>query len=336
MTQKVFFKYLLLTATSFAVSSLSAQSLHDSTYPRLKSTSLLTTGAVAIVAQDGVPGCRPGDLEIGRQETADEIILYCSRVSCDQISSRLKQDIAAQFALQHAMLENNEDLKEWAKENEAAQRAALKVATDALLSSLLAFSATRADQKIVKLQDELNRRAREGQTIAAKLEKARSFNRAYAQWSGVSDGLKISLTPGMNAVDAWIALQEWAAKAGRQEAALSAAWEALSSDPEVRRILRDERLDLSFDVLNQGLRPVLAGSFDLGKFLVNYGYEAAKWETSRLQILQRSNQADKNLAAECKLERQIKIDVRNMNVCNGRLPGPKAPAPEEQRCGSGN
>jgi len=24
-------------------------------------------------------GCRPGDLELGRQETAEEIIVYCSR-----------------------------------------------------------------------------------------------------------------------------------------------------------------------------------------------------------------------------------------------------------------
>ncbi len=309
MASKVAFRYLLLTATLFAASSVSAQ--------------------------DG-PGCRPGDIELGRQETADEIIVYCSRISCDQISSRLKQDIAAQRVLQHAVQENNQDLQQWARENEGAQRAALKDATDALLSSLLAFSAEETDQKIAKLQYELNRRAREGETIATKLEKARAFEHSYALWSGVSDGLKIGLTPGMNAADTWVALQVWAAKAGKQDAALSAAWKELSSDPEVRQILKEEGLDLGFDVLKQGLKPVLTGSFDLARFLVNYGYDAAKWQVSRLQILQRTGQADTNLVAECKLDRLLKIDLRNMNVCNGRLPAPDAPDPEAQRCGSGN
>lgn len=310
MISKVLIRHLLLTATLFAAGAMSAQ--------------------------EGAPGCRPGDLEIGRQETADEIIIYCSRVSCDQIAARVKQDMAAQRMLQHAIQDNNGDLKQWAKENEAAQQAALKDATNALLSSLLAFSAERADQKIAKLQYELNQRAREGETIATKLEKARAFERAYAQWSGVSDGLKIGLTPGMNAADTWVRLQEWAAKAGKQNAALSAAWEDLSSDPEVRQILKEEGLYLAFDVLKQGLKPVLAGSFDLAKFLVNYGYDTAKWQVSRVQILQRADQSDKNLMAECKLDRLMKIDVRNMNVCNGRLPAPEAPDPEAQRCGSGN
>jgi hypothetical protein len=289
--------------------------------------------AAVQAAKDGASGCRPGDIEIGRQKTAEKMIVYCSRVSCDQISARVKQDIAAQTALKQSMAENNSDLQEWARENEAAQRAALKEATDALLSSVLAFSADKADQKIVRLQNELNRRGQEGETIATKLEKARTFEREYAKWNGISDGLKLGLTPGMNAADTWVRLQEWATKAGKQRAVLSSAWEAFSIDPEVRQIIKEESLDFAFDVLNKGLDKFLAGSFDMAKFLLNYGYDAAKWQASRLQILQRADQADKNLLAECKLDRLMKIDVRNMNVCAGRLPDPNAPDPEAQRCG---
>jgi hypothetical protein len=290
--------------------------------------------AAGIAGQSEVAGCRPGDIEIGRQETADEIIVYCSRVSCEQISSRVKQDIDAQKTLENSMGENNADLQEWTRKNEEQQRAALKTATGALFKSLLVFSAENVDAKIVRLREELSRRGGEGETIATSLEKARAFESAYARWSGVSDGLKIGLTPGVNAADTWVRLQQWAAKAGKESAALSAAWAALSSDPEIRQISRDEGLDLAFDLLKQGLSPVLSGSFEMAKFLVDYGYDASAWQAGRLQILQRADQADRNLLAECKLDRLMKIDVRNMNVCNGRLPNPNAPDPEELRCGA--
>ena len=51
-----------------------------------------------------------------------------------------------------------------------------------------------------------------------------------------------------------------------------------------------------------------------------------------LEIMQRASQANPNSVAECKLDRLMKIDVRNMNVCSGRLPDPNAPDPEEIRC----
>jgi hypothetical protein len=290
--------------------------------------------AAVQAAKDEIAGCRPGYVEIGQQKTADKVRVYCSRVSCDQMSSRVQQDIVAQTTLRYSMDENNADLKEWAKENEAAQREALKHATNLLLNTLLEFAAEGADQKIAKLQNELSRRGREGETIATKLEKARTFEREYARWSGISDGLKFGLTPGMNAADTWVELQNWAVKAGKQQTALVSAWQALSSDPEVGKIIREESLDLAFDVLNKGLNKVLSEPLDMAKFLVNYGYDAAQWQASRLQILQRGDQADKNLVAECKLDRLMKIDVRNMNVCQGKLPPPNAADPEEQRCGS--
>jgi hypothetical protein len=164
------------------------------------------------------------------------------------------------------------------------------------------------------------------------MEKARTFASAYARWSGVSDGLKLGMTPGINAADTWVELQKWSAKAGKESASLSAAWAAVKSDPELQQILKEEGADLAFDVLKQGLKPVLSGSFDMAKFLVDYGYDASAWEVSKHQIIERAAQADTNLLAECKLDRLMKIDVRNMNVCNGRMPAPDAPDPQEIRC----
>ncbi|WP_143525828.1 hypothetical protein [Rhodanobacter sp. C05] len=57
-------------------------------------------------------GCRPGDIEIGRQETAEESILYCSHVSCAEISKRVQQDNAAQKTLLHAPADSKSSLAE--------------------------------------------------------------------------------------------------------------------------------------------------------------------------------------------------------------------------------
>jgi hypothetical protein len=86
------------------------------------------------------------------------------------------------------------------------------------------------------------------------------------------------------------------------------------------------------DALNGGLKPFLSGSFDMDRFLGNYGYDASAWRARQLLIQGRVDQPDTSLLAACKLGRLFRIDVRNMNVCNGRLPDPNAPDPEEERC----
>lgn len=125
---------------------------------------------------------------------------------------------------------------------------------------------------------------------------------------------------GVGAADTWVSLQHWAAKAQPASNALPAAWDDISKDSELRGLLRNEGLNFTFQTLKQGLSPLLSGSFSMAKFLLNYGYDAGAWNVSRQQILQRAQQADQNLLAECKLARLIEIDVRNLNVCNHRLP----------------
>ena len=331
MRLSVFCRCSGVAAALLAAAGLLAQSGAASLRPR--SLPLVLWPAAA---QDAAPGCRPGDREIGRQETADEIIVYCSRISCDQMAAHLRQDMEAQRRLMHSMEENNADLEDWAKRNEAAQQAAFKDATDALFRSLLSFSAARVDAKIVRLQNELNRSGPEGETLAARLARARAFEAAYARWSGISDGLKIGVAQGVTAADTWVSLQQWAAKAQPASNAMLAAWNDISNDSKLRGLLRNEGLDFAFQTLKQGLSPLLSGSFSMAKFLLNYGYDAGAWNASRQQILQRSQQADQNLLAECKLARLIEIDVRNLNVCNHRLPAPEAPDPEDIRCSSGH
>jgi hypothetical protein len=324
------FRYILTVAALGATSALYAQSAVAFYLTPAKTMSSYITAGIA--SQDAAAACRPGDIEIGRQETADEIIVYCSRVSCDLIAQRVGQDLNAQRTLQHAIEENNADLKLWGQQNEAARKAALKDAADTLIGTLQAFSANQGNEKIARLQSDLNRRASEGAATAAKLEKVRAFASAYAEWNGLSGGLKSDVTSGTNAADTWVELQKWADNARKKSTALNSTWAALSADPEVREMLKGENLDQALNALNWGLKPVLSGTFDLDKFLSQYGYDASKWQVSKQNILLRNGQTDTNQLAECKLDRLMKIDVRNMNVCRGRLPDPNAPDPEEIRC----
>jgi hypothetical protein len=273
--------------------------------------------------------CRPGDIEIGRQETADEIIVYCSRVSCGEISKRVQQDIEAQKRLLQSTAENNAELQQWTGKNEAAQQAALKQANDALFQTLQTFAAAEVDTKLARLQDDWSSRGAEG---AVPLDKVRSLRSATAAWSAVSDNLKPSLAPDMSAADKWAALQSWADTASRQSAALNAAWTAALTNPQLRPIIEHASLEPAFDRLKQGLQPVLAGSFAMDIFLASYGYDAKTWQANRLDIMQRASQGGASAVTMCKLDRLMKIDVRNMNVCSKRLPDPNAPDPEEIRC----
>jgi hypothetical protein len=83
-------RYIVIGAALCVATPICAQSTDQLYSLHPKPTRLLLAAA-----QDAAPGCRPGDIEIGRQETADEIIVYCSRVSCEKIASRVKQDIDA-------------------------------------------------------------------------------------------------------------------------------------------------------------------------------------------------------------------------------------------------
>jgi hypothetical protein len=279
-------------------------------------------------------GCNTGDVEIGRQDTGDEIILYCSHVGCDQLGTKLKQDIAAMKKLQRSMLRNNAELEQWTRDNGEAQKAAFNHAVNLLRDSLLGLATDNADLKIKKLKDQLNRRAIAGETITAQLERVRAFRQAYLRLSALSDGLKLGSGPGMNLVDSWAELQEWATKAGKESQALSAAWNSMSTDPELSELVVDAGLGTLVEGVKIMLRPVLQGSFDLTRFLVEYGYDATKWQVTKAQIVARTQLSDENLIAECKLERLIDIDIRNRNVCGGRYSPPDAPDPEKKTCES--
>lgn len=325
MTKKLLPMCLLSGAVLCSIGLASAQQPSHPYSAHTAAASLL--GVSGFGGQE--PGCRPGDIEIGRQETADETIVYCSRVGCAEINQRLLRDIEAQKELQQLAAENDPELQQWTSKNEAAQQAALKQATDALIETLQAFAAAGVDTKLARLLDDLSPNAAEK---AVALEKVRALRSSYAAWNGVSDGLKPALTPEMSAADRWVALQSWADIADKKSAALNAAWTAALSDPRLRPLMVNAGLAPAFDRLKQGLQPVLAGSFAMDAFLANHGYDAKAWQASRPEIAERSSQGKINLVAECKLDRLLKIDLRNSNVCNGRLPDPNAPDPQEIRC----
>jgi hypothetical protein len=102
----------------------------------------------------------------------------------------------------------------------------------------------------------------------------------------------------------------------------------------MRRAFTDHGLDFSADTLKQALSlPFLGEGLNLGEFLlVDYGYDAAQWESSRERIVQQLALSDKTLYSECLLSRQLRVTMRNVNICHGRMPIAGSLRPEDTKC----
>ncbi len=278
-------------------------------------------------AQDD-PHCRPGDVEIGR----DDNFLYCSRLPCGQLGDQLERDQQAALNQKRADDLNSRELDNWGQESDKAQKAALKHATDFLVDSVTAKMGESFKGKLDALQIDVNRRGPTGRTWTARLQQVREFRLRADRLEGVIDGLELAQYPGKNAAELWTVVQEHTAEGARQAGGLADVYKKMQSDPELAALMREHSFTFAADTLKVFLATQAQKTLDLGSFLVNYGYDASAWGVSRARILQGVKNGDKILHATCVLDRQLKITVRNLGVCRGVYPAENAPDPNEIRC----
>jgi hypothetical protein len=275
--------------------------------------------------------CHPGDFLIGE----DKKFFYCSHKSCPDLDKQLQQDEEALRRLRHSIDGSNAELNQWSKMNSTAEKAALAHATEFLVSSTFGWVSDKFEGKLAALEKDFERRAPMGETWNQKLEKIRKFESSYARLSGIVAGFKIANYPGNDAVATWLELRTRATKLGQEGEVLSSAWRDLDSDPEVKRIIKEHGIDFSLGLLKQGLteNPFVTQTLDLAQFGKDYGYDATAWELSRERIMQNIAGNENSLLAECKLSRQLKITIRDRNICNNKYPDPNLARPESQSCG---
>jgi len=278
-------------------------------------------------AQDD-PHCLKGDVEIGR----DDNFLYCSRLPCGQLGDQLKRDQQAARTQQRADELNSRELENWGRENDKAQKAALKHATDFLVESVAAGIGDHFEEKLGALERNVSRRAATGETWSTKLQKVRDFEQKATRLEATIDGIKLAQYPGKNAAELWTVVQERTADGASQASRLAEVYQKMRSDPELAALMREQGFNFAADTLKVFLASQAQKTLDLGGFLVNYGYDASAWGVSRARILQGVTNGDKILHATCVLDKQLKITVRNQGVCRGVYPAENAPDPNEIRC----
>ena len=283
--------------------------------------------APAVTVADSV--CRPGDTLIGESPK----FYYCSHVSCADMKTQLVNDQIALQRLSDTMRKTDSELDEWAKQNSAAQDAALAKAKSFLITSVLsAFTAGR-EAKLEAIETDIRRADPYGSTVSTKLTKIASFEHSYNRLVTEIAVLKAAEYPGIDIKDAWRDFQKHARAIGAETEVLASAWRSLANDPEFQQEFREHGFEFSANSLEAALKyPLLTQSIDFAHFAVDYGYEAEKWSASRDRILQNGSLSDKNLYAECVLSRHLKITVRNLGICRGSIPADGAPRPEGAKC----
>lgn len=273
--------------------------------------------------------CRPGDTLIGETKQ----YYYCSHVSCGQIGAQLANDELALRRLQDSMASTNAELKEWAEQSDKAQQEALAKAKSFLIRSVLERITVVPEGKLEAIEADIKRADPMGTTVATKLAKLAAFRRSYARLQTAIEALKLAKYPGVNIYESWSDFSDRAKAIGQEGQVLAATWSELATDPEVQSAFHEHGFEFSADSLKSALRyPLLTQSIDFAQFIVDYGYDARKWNESRKLIEQNAKLSDKNLYAECVLSRHLKVTVRNLLICKGNMPSDDAPRPEDTKC----
>ena len=289
---------------------------------------MLLSASMVIWPTWSIAQCQPGDHLIGE----DARNFYCSSRTCAQLSGQLESDKEALRRLQKNILDTNEDLKNWTKENNAAAQSAFNRAGTLLHDALLGSLAEMSQHKLDLVKKELQRRAPFGQTWQRLLERAQELDKRKAKLSGIADALNLSQYPFSNLTSAYADLKTWAKDAQRESDAISTIFAEMRKDPEGAKILKEIGLAFVSDGLKLALRPLVAQSLAMGEFFVNYGYDATAWVKSRTLIVQNVENQEKNLIAVCKVSAQLKRTVQDYNICKGEYPAAGSVVPSPADC----
>ena len=285
---------------------------------------LLAIAALCPLAANGQ--CRPGDFLIGE----DENQYYCSSRSCAQLGGQLARDRQALERHQKNIQDANADLREWTAANQKAAADAVKKSSYALIdASLGRVQAWRGD-RLKKVYDTMARP--QGQRWERLLERARELETQAARLNAQVDALQLGQYPISDLQNAWIEIQDWAAKTAREGERLDEIVREMNKDPEGAKALKEAGLSFVSNGLKLALKPALGAQLTLGEFFVEYGYNAFAWNESRLRIMQRIGNQETNLLATCKLSEQYKKTVTETGICRGRYPAPNTPMPDPSRC----
>ena len=242
---------------------------------------------------------------------------------CAAFTAQIQRDRAALLRQQKVNETSVGELEAWATANADAQRGALLAGATALFGSAAKQLETR-EASAMAFERLLGRYERQLTTggvpfSAIKERVARALGGYASAKSQAALGRAMNSASDLN--ERFKYVQTEASVIATRQAAADADLRAALADPSLQRILQTDATALD---LLRSTADLAAGSstlssigphYALASFLVDYGYESAKWGASRARILQGAALSDLELKAVDALSQQMERSVARLQAC---------------------
>lgn len=215
------------------------------------------------------------------------------------------------------------ELESWAKASTEAQRSAVMLGVTSLFGSAAKqlqsreASATAFRGVLTRYEGQLRARGIPFEAMQERIERA---TRGYVA-ARVQAAAGTAMGAAGDANEVWKYAQTEAGVIARLQSTADSDVKAALDDPAFQRFVQTDAttLDLMRSTMDQlagtpALAPI-APHYALASFIVDYGYEATKWATSRARILQGASLSDEQLRAVQALSAQMERTVARLHAC---------------------
>ena len=252
---------------------------------------------------------------------------------CLPLQEQLERDRHALEVQQKSIGATLDQLDEWTRANDEAQKKALQDAVKALLAGLgdkLAqrLNAARAYQGwLTRYQKQMVEMGVPYEALEMKIDRAAS-GYGYAMVAATGG---VALKEGVKAADLWELVKAEIGSIANSFSESDTAIREVIADHELKKIMNTDGhayLDLTSSFLEMAsdskeLAPIFtkivgAGTLPLVFFIRDYGYDATQWGLSRERILQQGHLSERNLDAVKALRRQIESTMKKREDCKTR------------------
>ncbi|MDE3084455.1 MAG: hypothetical protein KGJ37_04440 [Verrucomicrobiota bacterium] len=265
---------------------------------------------------------------------------------CDKIDEQLKMDLKAVDRERASIEQGQKELEDWTKQAEDAQTDAVIAGLNLLLGGMVS-DLEQWEKSTAAYKGWITRRfnavlgSESYPELAAAIAKLDGAIQKFSEMHvGLVNTLRQLEKPAKGAAEGVLSAKElWDVSKATVAIVMddlgeiSADLRNLKQQPGFSKLASDERPDVDLqealvakaieeigpDYLAKKYAKLAGPAASIGSFVVDYGYNAAKWETGRERIMQQYDLANKNLKAVEALKEQLERTMNDAKACRARL-----------------
>jgi len=243
---------------------------------------------------------------------------------CERVAQQLERDKEALRRQQKTNEMGLNELDEWTRANQEAEKQALGAGVKLLLQTFAldadaqAHSARSFKGWLTRYEKEITERGVPFEALQANIE------RAYSGYVNASIAARADhlINEALDARELWDLLRSELGPVADKKAASDLAVREALENPVLKALIDKDQPGgafakslLSMAARSKDLEKIIGPQVELATFVGDYGYAATKWTASRNRILQQAGLADKELEAVDSLKGQIECTVRKLKQC---------------------